>query len=505
MGRDVRARALLVLVLVACSKGGDAPDATATPAPDATMTTAPTAPETTAGPRYLLGRLTLPQGLPLKLLVTATSPSAATLDIPLQGLAGGPLTEVVIGDDEVRFTLTPPGAPAAAANRFAAKRVAGREPARWEGEVVAPGTTIPFSLVEVAGPEALVAVRPQTPKPPYPYATEDVRIAVTGAELGCTLSLPTPKAPLPAVLFLTGSGLQDRDETIFDHKPFAVLADALARAGIASLRCDDRGAGQSSGDPQAVDASVFAADAEAALAWLRGRIELDAHRLGLIGHSEGGMTAAAVAKKPDNRVAFVVMLAGPGLTGREILVRQNADLVIEQGVKAEARDAVLRAVDVYFLAIEEGRPPEVVEAAAKALAEIVHGALVEPAGAQESVEMLTANFAALAKMTWLRGFLAARPAQDLAASAATVLALFGDKDIQVRAADNAAALRAAFEATGKVNATIEIVEGKNHLFQQAATGALAEYDEIEVTMDPRVVERVVAWIGAQSAGPGGER
>ncbi|MCC6623585.1 MAG: alpha/beta fold hydrolase [Deltaproteobacteria bacterium] len=504
----MRAVVVVACALVGCSKSADAPDAAVTAGPDVTTTTAATTatsavPDAAATPRHLLGRLTLPQGIPLKLLVTATSPTAATLDIPLQGLTAGALTDVAIGDDEVRFTFAPPGAPATAANRFTARRVAGAAPARWEGEVAAAGVTMPLVLTEVAGPEALVGARPQTPRPPFPYATEDVRIAVAGAELGCTLSLPTPKAPLTAVLFLTGSGVQDRDETIFEHKPFLVLADALARAGIASLRCDDRGAGQSSGDPQAADATVFIADAEAALAWLRGRIEIDADRIGLLGHSEGGMTAAAVARKADNRVAFVVSLAGPGLTGREVLVRQNRDLLIQQGVKPDARDAVERAVDAYFLSVEQQRPEADVQAAAKALAELVHASLQETAGPQESVELMTANFAALAKMTWLRGFLAARPAEDLAAARADVLALFGGKDTQVHAADNAAALEAAAKATGKTNVTIEILDGRNHLFQEAATGALAEYDEIEQTMDPRVVERIVSWIGARggAAGP----
>jgi len=506
-----RARSWIVgvILLSACSKAPEAPDV----ASPATTSAPPTAAPTTATPadvtsaatdaapaakRYLLGRMELPSGLPLKLLVTFTSPSEATLDIPLQGLREGQLVDVALGDDVVRFTFRPPGAPPDGGNRFEARRVpdeadAAGKPARWAGEVKDSGIAIPITFTEVAGPEALVASRPQTPKPPWPYQTEDVRVKVDGAELGCTLILPKPTKPLPAVLLLTGSGVQDRDETLFEHKPFLVLADALARTGIASLRCDDRGAGQSSGDPQVVDAQILASDARAALAWMKGRIELDARALGVIGHSEGGMTAAALARQPDSGVAFIVTLAGPMVSGRHLLVRQNRDLLVSQGVKASAREALEQAIEAYFLTIEEDRGDEAIKAAARKLAELAD-AETDPAATKQPVEAVAANFEALAKSPWLRGFVRSRPAEDVAAARVPALVLFGSKDVQVDAVENKAALEESLQKTGKADVTLVVVEGANHLFQSATTGAIAEYDTIEETMAPATVKQVVEWV-----------
>lgn len=494
----VRLSPLLLATLVACGSKTPppepTPDASPTTETSAASATATSAPDVTpaATTRFFLLRLTLPQGIPLKGLLKVTAPAAATLDIPLQGLKDGALSEVVVSDTSLTFVFLPPGAPPAAANRFKAELKGDA----FEGAVTVGETSIPIRLTAVAGPEALVAQRPQTPKPPLPYPTEELRVETQGGGLGCTLSLPATPGPYGAVIMLTGSGVQDRDETIFDHKPFFVIADALARGGVASVRCDDRGAGQSAGDPAQVDAAVFVADTEAVLAAVRKRPEIDPLRIGLFGHSEGGMTAAAVAKKPENRIAFVVTLAGPAQSGREILVRQNRDVILEQGAKASAADAIERAVDTYFAAIvaaADDKDPAVA-LAAKALAETVSGAIEGEATPENSVSALTSNFEGLARQKWLKGFLSATPAADLAAANVPLLALFGEKDVQVRAPENSAALQAAFASIKGADLTIHVVSGANHLFQDAKTGALVEYDEIDQTIAPSTLTLIVDWV-----------
>ena len=501
---------LLVSFVAACgSKQPATPDAEAPAAPAESVppdAATPAAPPDAAAPAappdatlpapastYYLGRMSLPQGIPVKMLVTVTGASA-TLDVPLQHLVAAPLTAVVTDDSTIAFDFLPKGAPAAATNHFkAAKQADGS----FDGTVTIGDAHLPIRFTVAAGPEALVAQRPQTPQPPFAYKNEELRVQATpDVALGCTLTLPATPGPYGAVLMLTGSGVQDRDETIFDHKPFLVIADALAKAGVASVRCDDRGAGQSGGDPSAVDADVFVADAEAVLAAVRLRPEIDPLHIGVLGHSEGGMTAAALVKKPDNHIAFVVTMSGPAQTGRQILARQNRDLVLAQGAKAAAADAIEKAVDAYFGAVAaapSGDDPAVA-AAAKSAAEIVNGTIEGEVAPQLSVSALTSTFTALARQKWLKGFVAADPAHDLAHTSVPILALFGEKDTQVRAPENVAALQSAFADVKDADLTIKVIPGANHLYQDATTGAVAEYDEIEQTINPATLGLMVDWI-----------
>lgn len=469
----------------------------AAPSPDpATDTSAmasdSAAPVAPAAPwNALAGAVTLPGGVPLRLLVKRT-PAGLTLDIPDQNLADAPLGDVSETGDTLSFAFQPKGAPPAARGVFTATRGDGGV---FRGHLEQGGMKFPLELTPSATGSLSERSRPQTPKPPFPYPTLDLKVAVDGGELACTLTLPATASkdqPAPALILRTGSGAQDRDETLFDHKPFLLLADAFARAGVATLRCDDRGAGQSLAARREDDLAVFLADAKATFAVLAAREETDPTRVGVLGHSEGALTAAELigggpidTARGPLRPAFAVLLAGPGRSGREILVHQNRDLILGQGGTRAHADAVAAAADALFLAFDAD--PAALEAAAAGLADATHAAAgPNPA---EPRETLIARFKALANEPWMRSFVKADPRPHLAKAEVPVLALFGEKDTQVPVGD-AEALRAA--ASNKVE--IEVIPNVNHLFQPAQTGTASEYALIETTMDPAVLTRVTSWV-----------
>jgi pimeloyl-ACP methyl ester carboxylesterase len=322
--------------------------------------------------------------------------------------------------------------------------------------------------------------RPQYPVKPYPYKEEEVSYpnpAAGGIKFAATLTIPPGKGPFPAVFLITGSGPQDRDETVMNQKPFLVLSDYLTRHGIVVLRADDRGTGKSEGTFAAATTADFATDAEAGLAYLKTRPEVDRHKMGLIGHSEGGTIAPMVAAR-NKDVAFIVMLAGTTVPGLELIVAQTAALV-----KAS------RA------------PPEKVEAAAKEERTVLELVMQEKDSAvlRAKLKEFHVPESQLAGLSspWYRYFLEYDPGPALRKVQCPVLALNGEKDVQVPPELNLPALRKALTEGG--NKHFEAVEmpGMNHLFQVAKTGLPSEYETIEETMSPLVLEKVATWIGRQ--------
>lgn len=498
---------LMTAALGACSKETPPAPTPPTAAIDAAATTtsadtlAPppdtTAPEP-ASWQALAGSVALPGGLALRLLVKRSpdAPNTWTLDIPDQNLANGPLTDLVENGDTLSFAFQPKGAPPAARGVFTATRASD---GTYRGHLEQAGQKFPLELTVSTTSTLPARSRPQTPQPPFPYPTIDLKVAVDGGELACTLALPataSKERPAPAVIMRTGSGAQDRDETLFEHKPFLLLADALARAGVASLRCDDRGAGNSVAARRDDDLAVFLADAKATLAALASRDEIDPTKVGVLGHSEGAMTAAELiggatdgppidTPKGPVRPAFAVLLAGPGRSGREILVHQNRELILGQGGTPEQAEAVATAADGLFLAFEADADTLAARAGALADATLAAAGPNPP----EPRELLVARFQALSKEPWMRSFVKNDPRPHLAKASVPVLALFGDKDTQVPKSD-AEALRKA--ASDKVE--IEVIPNVNHLFQPARTGTASEYALIETTMEPAVLARITTWV-----------
>jgi pimeloyl-ACP methyl ester carboxylesterase len=366
------------------------------------------------------------------------------------------------------------------------------------GEWKQGGQSLPlvFKRIEKA-PELR---RPQEPRRPYPYREEEVEVQnrKAGIKLGGTLTWPGEGGPFPAVFLITGSGAQDRDEALMGHRPFLVLADHLTRAGIAVLRVDDRGVGKSTGDLAKCTVEDFVDDAVAAVEFLKGRREVDARRIGLLGHSEGG-TVAPLAAVREPGIAFIVLLAGVGVPMDQLLVRQAADIARVMGgseeIIARNGDTQRRIFEIIRgepdAAAAERRIRALVAEQVKALTDTQRSALgLSDAAIEGQIKLATSP--------WLRHFLGYDPKATLMKVKCPVLAINGEKDLQVAAKVNLGAMREALEAGG--NRAVETVEfpNLNHLFQTCQTGAVAEYGQIEETMAPVALETIGKWIRRQT-------
>lgn len=336
--------------------------------------------------------------------------------------------------------------------------------------------------------------RPQNPKQPLPYRQQEIQFenAADKVTLSGTLTLPEAKGKYAAAILISGSGGQDRDESLLDHKPFLVLSDHLTRAGFAVLRYDDRGIGKSSGDHASADSRDFARDAGAAIDFLKQQDEIDARKIGLIGHSEGGLIAPIVATTRDD-VAFIVMLAGTGVTGREIVLNQTELIEKADGTKPEIsnfnREFLLAVLD----AIESGKPEDEIKVALRARFNELRQKL--PADLQSEITGAVFETAIVPTLSpWFRFFLSYDPRPALSKVRCPVLALNGSLDLQVDPKLNLPEIRTALASSG--NRDVEVVElaGLNHLFQPAKTGSPSEYRAIETTMSTDALAAVSDWL-----------
>ncbi len=425
------------------------------------------------------GGIKLP-GVELKIhvvLAVAEGAWTGTIDIPQQGAKGLALQEITVEGESVSFQIaTIPGEPTFRGRREGADTIA--------GDFFQGGQTFPF---ELARGEPVKAKRPQNPVPPFPYAEEQMKVTRGDVTLAGTLTIPEGKGPFPAVILVSGSGPQNRDEEIFEHRPFAVWADYLSRNGIMVLRYDDRGVGESSGNHAEATSTILAGDAEAWVGCLKKRP--DVQSVGIMGHSEGGIIAPMVAaRNPD--VAFIVMLAGTGVSGAEVLIEQNRALARASGASAEQCDQIAAAAREVFEALAAGAEPQAVRGKMLELVKAQTG----NAEADATMEQAVAQAAAGLEQPWFREFIRHDPAADLRKVKVPVLALFGEKDVQVVPSQNEEPVRAALKAAGNTRVTVKVIPGANHLFQQCETGGVDEYEKIETTIDPAVLELVGGWI-----------
>jgi uncharacterized protein len=415
---------------------------------------------------------------------------SATIDSPSQGALGIPVSSVSLRDGKVAF-------------ESAAVK------ADFQGELSADGKSIQgvwrqggasLPLLLSRGEPAAKLTKRQEPEPPYPYAIEELRVdgGATGVELAGSLVIPGGKGPFPAVVFVTGSGPEDRDETILGHKPFLVIADYLARRGIASFRYDDRGVASSTGDYASATTLDFAADAEAALGYLATRKELDPKRLGIIGHSEGGIVADIVASRNPSRSAkasFIVRLAGPALRGDRLLLLQGTALARAMGISEKDIEKT-RGVNerLYAIAMEDEAPAAIKAEAKRAYLDYLASETTlsdtDRAAGEKEADSLVASLV----LPWTRCFLSLDPAPYLAALDIPVLALGGTKDLQVPVDADFAALRSSIGA--KASLSVLRLDGLNHLFQHCTTGLPGEYGAIEETFAPEALEAIGDWIAA---------
>jgi pimeloyl-ACP methyl ester carboxylesterase len=284
------------------------------------------------------------------------------------------------------------------------------------------------------------------------------------------------------VVMITGSGPQDRDETILGHKSFAVLANALARAGIATLRADDRGVAKSGGDFSIATEQDFAADARALRDFLKGRAQIDQSQVGYLGHSEGGIIAPMAASGADD-VAFLVLIAGPAKPLGAVIV----DQIKTFSPNTAALPAALAAQKKIYTALRSGKDHDALIADLKAI--------IMKSGASEDVAKTQAEIAA---SPWMRDALDRDPAALIKAVSVPVLALYGSLDSQVPPTKHADLMRAALSGKPPYSQVVEL-KGLNHLLQPAKTGLPSEYGDIETTMDPEAITLITHWIKTQTA------
>lgn len=410
--------------------------------------------------------------------------TSATLDSVDQGVYDIPVTDLSRDADQVTLRIPMANVTFSAALDADAGVLAGdwTRPGFPDVEVVFSRTAL----------EIVAPTRPQTPQAPFPYDITDVRIDNPDAEgvtLAGTLTQPRGSDLVPAVVLVSGSGPQDRDESIWEHRPFAVLADHLSRQGIAVLRYDDRGFAESTGDFATGTSLDFAGDAMAALRWLRTQPGIDPNQVGVIGHSEGGLIAPIMAAEVD-APDFLVLLAGPGTSGREIVLEQSALIARAAGGAPEGVASMVEALEIMTAqaALAENGA-DVRARVTPILTDEFMARLGVPADQKEL-------FLVQITRDWYVEFLNHDPIPYLQAVDQPVLAIIGSLDLQVPAPSNLAGLRRGL--AHNADATILELEGLNHMFQPAQTGTIAEYAQIETTFDPEALVLISDWISERT-------
>lgn len=423
-----------------------------------------------------------------------------TLDVPEQNAKGLALSEVSVNGDSVTAAM--------AAAHITFKGAVINDTA-INGVWLQNGARLPLTLTHTAlQPQAATEAKPQTPVPPYSYNSDDVEYDNVDktVHFGATLTYPKGGGSFPTALLITGSGQQDRDETIFGHKPFAVLADYLTKKGYAVLRIDDRGIGKTTGTLNNVTSADFAADVEAGIAYLKTRPEVDKTKIGLIGHSEGGVIAPIVAARHPE-LNFIVMWAGPITGGLQTNAEQNAYSLEKAGINAAAvtafkdlhtRELILfaKAPNVTVLNVEVKK---VYDAWKKQQPADVLSPLLatDTTIVQQSIYSI---YDGLYNNNWMRFFITHSFAADLAKVHCKVLAINGDMDKQVDAVTNLHTVDSILSHNGNQHYKIVTLKGLNHLLQPAVTGAVEEYATIPATIAPEALQTIGTWLDGNVMG-----
>ena len=404
---------------------------------------------------------------------------SATLDSPNQGAKGIPVSK--INFENAKLTLSIANAGLEYEGILQTDSIV--------GTFKQNGMVFPLNLKKT---EEIYA-RPQEPEPPYPYISEDITFEnkSAGITLAGTLSMPKEGKNFPAVILITGSGGQNRDEELMGHKPFLVISDYLTRNGIAVLRYDDRGVAKSGGNLSYATTADLSTDAESAVAYLKTRKEINSKKIGLMGHSEGGVIAPMVAARSKD-VVFIVMLAGTGLRG-DIILSLQSELIQKVSGVPESRIAEVLKINakIYDKIIKTN-----VNLSHQEITDFLTGmkteiAAVTPGGiSDDQVKALATQMSS----PWMQFFLRYDPAPALEKVKCPVLALNGEKDLQVPPKENLSTISSALKKGGNKKVTIKEYPGLNHLFQECTTGSPNEYAMIEQTFSPEVLNDIVDWI-----------
>jgi len=408
----------------------------------------------------------------------------AALDSLDQGVTGLPANHVTLKDPTFHFEIPSVAGVYEGTLNPAKNTIAGK----WS-QTSADNLPLDFNRSD----QTLELRRPQTPARPFPYVEEEVTFGggAQGNMLAGTLTLPKGDGPFPAVLLIAGSGPQDRDESLAAHRPFLLIADALTRKGIAVLRYDKRGVGKSTGNPDTATTMDLAADAQSALALLKSRKEIDGSRIGLIGHSEGAIIAPYMAGH-SKEVRWLVLLAAPATTGEKTLLNQSELIGRVGGLSDEQLEASLGFDQAaYALVRKEKDPNALAEKLVALVKETGLDAALPPAALETQLRMLASP--------WFRFFLDYDPLPNLKAVNCPVLALYGQKDLQVAPKANLPLLQRALHDSMNTQAETRELPELNHLFQHAYTGTPAEYAAIEETFSPDALTLIVDWVKGHSS------
>ncbi len=419
---------------------------------------------------------------------------AATLDSPDQGAKGIPVSSVKRTGDSLYLEV------AAAAARLSGKITSDSTlAAQWQQG----GAASPIELKKTTATTNTAAApnRPQTPVPPFPYSSKDVTYHNSGQSIqfGATVTKPFGNGPYPAVLLITGSGPQNRDEELMGHKPFAVIADDLTKRGFLVLRVDDRGVGQTTGDHRSATSKDFAEDAKAGLAYLRSLPEVDKRKIGLLGHSEGGMIAQMVGAE-EKDLLFIMLLAAPGIPITELMTLQNEAVLLAAGAEKEAVNEYLKLyrqlISALAFAPAEGAEKLTNELLNNWIKKTPKEKVAATTGITDeaSKQKWAASFSRQVTHPWFKFFLQYNPDDYVKKLTAKVLALNGDKDVQVTSSANLSGLRASLKKSKSPKYDIVTLEGLNHLFQRCTKCSVQEYGELEETISPVALEAIGTWL-----------
>ena len=406
---------------------------------------------------------------------------ASTMDSPDQGVKGIPVKSTQLKGSVITFEVP----------------MAGISYEGFHKDSVIVGTftqhnqDFPLTLTKKLTKEHVVS-RPQEPKEPYPYTSEEITFKneKAGITLAGTLTIPKVKGTFPVVILISGSGPQNRDEELMGHKPFLVLSDYLTRNGIAVLRYDDRGVGGSTGDFGSATSADFATDVESGITYLKSRHELPIDAIGLVGHSEGGLIAPMVATG-SKKVDFMVLMAGSGIRGDKLLLLQEELIERVLGTPEPEIKRMLETNRKLFDAIVKSNDDTALKAELRGVLEgeseiKVPDGMTKEAYVDAQINQFTSP--------WVTYFLRYDPTRTLGKVKCPVLAINGSKDLQVPPKENLSAIQSAVQKGGNTNVTIKEFKDLNHLFQEAQTGSPLEYSVIEQTMAPIVLKEVAAWI-----------
>ena len=432
------------------------------------------------------------QGTQLRLVFNVTKSDntlSSTMDSPDQGANGIPVTKTTFENSKIKFEVTN-----ARIEYYGELK---------DNEIIGTfkqgGQEFPMNLSRKAI-EKEVIKRPQEPIKPYSYYSEDVNFQNTKANitLAGTLTLPKKEGVFPVVILISGSGPQNRDEELVGHKPFLIISDYLTKNGIAVLRYDDRGVGQSKGDFKTATSADFATDVESAITYLKTRKEINKKKIGLVGHSEGGLIAPMVASKSKD-VSFIVLLAGTGIPGDKLLVLQQELIARANGASEEDIKKSVQANAKLFEIVVKSTDNQKLKAdlTSKISELMANDTTAEIPNGMTKEQFITLQVNQISS-PWMEYFMKYNPAPTLEKVKCPVLAVNGAKDLQVPPKENLNAIKNALAKGGNKNVTIMEFPDLNHLFQESKTGSPNEYETIEQTFSPTALVEIKKWIEQQT-------